>query len=181
MNGRLIGIIGPSGSGKDSLIQALVATEPAYSAVRRVVTRTVPSTGEAIDAVTEDEFDRRKNSGAFCLDWSAHGLRYGIPYTTRVRVNAGESLLVNLSRTVLTDALHIFPSLCVLSVSVRPDILSARLAKRGRESSCEVSARLNRRSPPPPTHLPVIAIDNNGSLDQAVSVALTHLQPMSAQ
>ena len=39
MSGRLFAIVGPSGAGKDTLIQGALAARPGLSVVRRVITR----------------------------------------------------------------------------------------------------------------------------------------------
>ena len=59
MDGRLIYLMGPSGSGKDSLIEA--AREPLRTlgceVIRRVITRSAESVGEDAIGVTPQEFE----------------------------------------------------------------------------------------------------------------------------
>ncbi len=65
MDGRLIYLMGPSGSGKDSLIEA--AREPLRrlncEIIRRVITRSAESVGEDAIGVTPEEFERRQQVG----------------------------------------------------------------------------------------------------------------------
>ena len=178
MNGRLIGVVGPSGAGKDSLMNALVARRSDFGIVRRVITRPPDQGGEAYDAVTEDEFDRLRAAGAFCVDWRAHGLRYGIPDTVRPRIAGGEQLLVNLSRDVLTDVAPVFPGFTVLNVIAARETLAARLAARGRESGDEIARRLDRAPRPMPPGLPVLTVSNDGALADTVDAAIAGLQPV---
>jgi ribose 1,5-bisphosphokinase len=81
MDGRLIYLMGPSGSGKDSLIDAARASLHALNCevARRVITRSAESVGESAVGVSPDEFARRRSQGAFALSWTANGLDYGIP------------------------------------------------------------------------------------------------------
>ena len=69
MDGKLFYLMGPSGSGKDSLIEA--AREPLRElnceVMRRVITRSAESVGEDAIGVTPEEFDRRQHAGAFFL------------------------------------------------------------------------------------------------------------------
>ena len=60
--------------------------------------------GEAIDAVTEQEFAQHVANQTFVLHWQAHGLRYGIPHKQLSCLARGDDALVNLSRGVLKTA-----------------------------------------------------------------------------
>ena len=81
MAGRLIYLIGPSGSGKDSLMDAARDTlaERNCRVVRRVITRSAEAVGEAAQAVDVEQFEHMREHGAFALNWQANGLHYGIP------------------------------------------------------------------------------------------------------
>ena len=81
MAGRLIYLIGPSGSGKDSLLDAarLRLAERGCRIVRRVITRSAEAAGEAAQGVSPEEFAAMQVEGAFALSWHANGLAYGIP------------------------------------------------------------------------------------------------------
>lgn len=180
MTGRLIGVVGPSGAGKDSLMNALVALHSDFGLVRRVITRPPELGGEDYDAVTEDEFERMAREGRFCVNWRAHGLRYGIPDAVRVRIAKGEQLLVNLSRDVLIDVASVFPGVTVLNVTASRETLAARLSARGRESEEDIARRLERASHPSPPGLAVLTVSNDGALEDAVDEAIALLQPVRA-
>ena len=79
MSGRLFAIVGPSGAGKDTLIQGALAVRPGLSVVRRVITRPTSAGGEDFEGVTAAAFAARSKAGEFALTWQAHGLSYGIP------------------------------------------------------------------------------------------------------
>lgn len=180
MTGRLIGVVGPSGVGKDSLMAGLGAACTEFSLVRRVITREAELGGEDYDAVSEEEFQRRKEAGDFCVSWQAHGLHYGIPDAVRIRVSKGEQMLVNLSRNVLSIVAESFPGFEVLNVTASPETLERRLAGRGRETRAEIARRLSRTVKPFPSHLTVHTIHNDGLLEDAVVTALDLLQPVRA-
>jgi ribose 1,5-bisphosphokinase len=180
MTGRLIGVVGPSGVGKDTLMPAMAAAEPGLSLVRRVITRDAEAGGEVFEAVSEGEFARLAAEGAFCLHWEAHGLRYGIRREVCDRVAAGETMLVNLSRRVIGAAVDVVPDLLILNVTARPETLAARLKSRGREGEAEISRRLARADLVLPGGVTAVAIPNDGPLDVAVARALGALHPVRA-
>ena len=177
MSGRLIGIVGPSGVGKDSVMHGLVEAVPALKLVKRTITRAPGLGGEDYEAVLEEEFDMRAGAGEFCLYWEAHGLFYGVPDTVRARIARGEQLLVNLSRAILPRAQEVFPDLLTLNITATAETLAARLAGRGRESEAEIVKRLERASRPLPEGAKVIDLSNDGSLEETVANAIEILFP----
>lgn len=168
--GTLIAVVGPSGVGKDSLMDIArrhFAGRPDLRFVRRTITRQEGSTGEDHQAVTTDLFDQLAQSGAFAVHWKAHGLGYGIPADVHDDLAAGHVVIANGSRSAL-EAFHAaFPNLLVVNVTARPEILAQRLAARGRETAADIQARLRRSPEPLPPYLNVVGIDNSGVLETA--------------
>ncbi|MEO0703578.1 MAG: hypothetical protein AAFY80_15680 [Pseudomonadota bacterium] len=66
MTGRLIGVVGPSGVGKDSVMAGLVEADPQLALVRRTITREPELGGEDYTPATQAAFDRLVAKGAFC-------------------------------------------------------------------------------------------------------------------
>lgn len=178
--GRLIAVVGPSGVGKDSVMGGMVAARPGLRLVRRTITRAPGLGGEDCDAVTPEEFEAAARSGAFCIHWAAHGLRYGIPADVLGDTARGMDCLANFSRSALGRASEVFGRLVVLNITAAPETLAQRLAGRGRETPQEITARLARAEHPLPKGLPVTTIANDGALDETVRRALAALQPERA-
>lgn len=178
MSGRLIGVVGPSGVGKDTVMQAVAAAWPGLHLVRRIITRPEDAGGEAFDGVTDEEFRRRVVHGDFALHWQAHGLQYGIPRGVHDVLASGRDAMVNLSRSVLSEAQSRFAGFSVLSLTARSDVLAQRLTGRGRESADEIKRRLARADYALPAGLMrVVTIDNSGALDDTVGQVLAALSP----
>jgi ribose 1,5-bisphosphokinase len=178
--GRFIAVVGPSGVGKDSVMAGLVALPPHPAIARRVITRDPALGGEAFDAVSVAEFAAMRDAGAFVLSWGAHGLFYGIRDTIRADLATGRDMLVNLSRTVLTEAALAFPGMVVLNLTASPDVLAARLAGRGRERPQDIADRLARSVDCVPPGLDLRTVSNDGPLEATVARARAALYPERA-
>ncbi|WP_170399018.1 phosphonate metabolism protein/1,5-bisphosphokinase (PRPP-forming) PhnN [Ruegeria arenilitoris] len=174
----VIAVVGPSGVGKDSVMQALVARAIGICLARRVITRPEGEEGEDFDRVSDTEFHQMVARDAFALHWSAHGLFYGVPRTIEKQRQRADAVLVNLSRSVLLQAQEVFGDLIVISLTADPEVLAQRLLMRGRESAPEQTRRLACAKVPLPEGLKrVIEIDNSGPLEATVESILDQLQP----
>ncbi|MDC0690530.1 phosphonate metabolism protein/1,5-bisphosphokinase (PRPP-forming) PhnN [Mitsuaria sp. RG] len=172
--GRLIFLMGPSGSGKDSLIDA--ARERLFTlgveVARRVITRSAEAKGEAALGVSVERFEAMREAGAFALDWQANGLSYGIPVQLDAWLAAGRSVLVNGSRAYLADARQRYPDLVAVGLTVSQQALRQRLLARGRESNEEIEQRLARNFRVQAYDPGVHVVDNSASLAGAVEALL---------
>ena len=169
MSGVFVAVVGPSGVGKDSLIDfARERLEPGgrVTFVRRVVTRDADGGSEDHDSMDSAAFAEAEAAGAFALNWDAHGLRYGLPIALEADLAAGRVVVANLSRGVIPTLLEAYPQALVVLVTAERDIIERRLAGRGRESADSIRSRLDRRVA---DKLPAstVAIDNSGALDVA--------------
>lgn len=148
--GRLILVTGPSGAGKDTLIDGArraCADDPTVVFCRRIVTRP-PSASEDNTAVSDAEFARLTADGAFALSWEAHGHRYGIPSSIDDEVRAGRTIVCNASRGILGYARRRYAFLTAVLVTAPPQVLEARLAGRRRPSDGPLEKRLARAMSP---------------------------------
>ncbi|MCG7518583.1 AAA family ATPase [Ruegeria sp. Ofav3-42] len=177
----VIAVVGPSGVGKDSVMEALAARASGISLVRRVITRPEGEEGEDFDRVSAEIFEQMVLDGAFALHWPAHGLQYGVPKEIAEQRQQADALLVNLSRSMLLRAQEVFGDLIVISLTAVPEVLAQRLSARGRESASDQVRRLGRAGIPLPEGLNrVIEVDNSGPLDVTIDNILARLQPERA-
>lgn len=173
--GRFIAVVGPSGAGKDSLINGVVAARTDLHRVCRFITRASDAGGEDFEAISEAEFAARVERGDFALHWQAHGLFCGIPASVRDILSTGQDAIANLSRGVLAEATETFDRLLVVQVNAAPGVLQDRLHGRGRESQAQIGDRLSRPAPKTPKELQMIEIDNSGALKDSISRAIAGL------
>ncbi|MDH4567921.1 phosphonate metabolism protein/1,5-bisphosphokinase (PRPP-forming) PhnN [Pseudomonas sp. BN414] len=173
MKGRLIYLIGPSGSGKDSLLDAVREHAGAQGCrvARRVITRSAEAKGELAEAVSPEAFADREERGDFAMSWYANGLSYGIPRLVDDWLEGGDDVLVNGSRGYLPEARRRYPHLLAVLLTVEDEVLRRRLHARGRESAEEIEARLARNNGFADTLLAgenadLCLLDNSGSLTE---------------
>ena len=159
----LILVVGPSGAGKDTLLDGARTALPGVRFVRRVITRPAEAGGEDHEAVSVDAFSRRM----FALQWEAHGLRYGIPADVEDDLARGVVAIANVSRGAIAEAASKFP-VHAIEVTAPPEVLAARLGARGRESAADVADRL-ARAVPLPDSVPVTRVINDGSIEEGIA------------
>lgn len=169
MNTRLIYIAGPSGAGKDSLMQYArqkINGDVAIIFAHRYITRGANEGGENHIALTPQEFRLRRDRGLFALHWESHGLCYGIGVEIDAWMAAGSHVVVNGSRQYLPLAMHRYPQLTPIIIEADAAIIRSRLESRGREEKTGIDTRLNRQ-PAVASDLPgLIRIRNNGPLEE---------------
>ena len=173
----LVGVVGPSGAGKDTLMdgaRAALAGDTRIIFARRVITRPAEAGGEDHQPATAAEFARMRDQGDFALWWDAHGLSYGIPARVAAESGQGRVVVANLSRGVLAEAAASFP-LLVLEITAPLELRAARLAARGRESVEDVARRLSREAPLP-QGLDIRRVVNDGSPDQGIAAVVAVLR-----
>jgi ribose 1,5-bisphosphokinase len=144
--GRVVLVVGPSGAGKDTLInlaRAELAGNPDIVFATRIVTRPSSSSEDNV-AVSADAFAAAALRGEFALTWEAHGLSYGIPISIDTDVQAGRTVVLNTSRTLVTAIQNRYMHAAVAYVDAPLHLRAERLAARGRESLTDVQNRLAR-------------------------------------
>lgn len=168
---RLLYFMGPSGAGKDSLLDWLRQHLPAGLPVqwaRRTISRPASPGGEAHESTTPETHAALRAADAFALHWEANGLAYGVRHGEMAPLAQGRWLLVNGSRAYLPEALQRYPALVAVHITASPEVLRQRLQSRGRENADEVEQRVQRALrflAPPGTA--GIEVRNDNSLDEA--------------
>ncbi|MEM9724773.1 MAG: phosphonate metabolism protein/1,5-bisphosphokinase (PRPP-forming) PhnN, partial [Pseudomonadota bacterium] len=172
MRGKLIFVVGPSGVGKDTLLngaRAALADDPRFHFVRRVVTRAEEAGGEDFESVDPEHFEALAAAGAFYVSWSAHGLRYGARAALKHELAAGRNVVLNGSRSVVADLAALEPNLDVIHIDAPEALVAQRLAARGRESAAEIEARRRRPKFAAPPGVKVAEICNDAEVEEGVA------------
>jgi len=170
-SGRLVLVVGPSGAGKDSIIdgaRAWFSEDAGIVFQRRVITRTVTAGTEDHDTLTVDGFMAADRRGDFALSWQAHGLWYGVPIAVEQEMAAGHTVIVNVSRTVIDTTSARYKDTQTISITASPETIAKRLAARGRETAEEIRSRLERTVDVPLSGTNRWVLENNGTLQDAI-------------
>lgn len=180
-HGIVAAVVGPSGAGKDTLMEAArarLAGDPGFAFLRRVITRPAEAGSEDHEEMARGAFQAAREAGHFAMSWDAHGLLYGIPRDAlETALDDRAVAVVNLSRYILPDVAARYP-LVVLSITAPLHLRARRLAARGRETPEEVAARLSRDAGVPPG-LDVREVANTGTVEEGAEALVELLRGLT--
>ena len=176
-SGRLIYIMGPSGAGKDSLIDYARARKPAgVKFATRCITRSADYGGELHQSLSLDDFHDRLQQDLFALTWQAHDTWYGIGVEIDAWLQQGLTVVVSGSRAALAQAEERYPRVRPILITASPEVLRSRLLTRGRENDQGVDQRMRRaRDLACSGSRPVCVIENSGPMAVAGELLLACL------
>ncbi len=180
--GCFVAVVGPSGAGKDTIMDAArvaLAGDMRFHFVRRIITRPQMPGTEDHDSLDDAAFIEAAGEGAFALHWQAHGLSYGLPKSLIDEIADGIVVIANVSRRVLGDIRTLFGQRSVVVISAKPEVLAERLASRGRESREEIALRLKREVNFDDGADDVVIIDNSGEVAISTDAFINHLKEIS--
>lgn len=184
MSGRLIYLMGPSGSGKDTVLLGLsrLMGQGAWVAPR-LITRPATETERGAISVSCDEFLRLERGGALAMAWRANGLAYGVPAEINRRLAAGCDVLVNGSREYLPEARRRYGMLLPVLLTVSEDALYRRLLARGREDRQQIRGRLARNADyaclaDTAGRDAMLVLDNTGPVEETIQSLYQYLVDM---
>jgi ribose 1,5-bisphosphokinase len=168
--GPLVYVMGPSGAGKDSVMNRARALLPSKAPVffaHRYITRPADIGGENHVALSEAEFLLRREHGLFAFDWEAHGNRYGIGCEIETWRKAGLTVVVSGSREHFLTADGLDADTHPVLITAPAERLAERLAARGREDSGAAAKRLGRGEAHTVNDARLVTIMNDGALETA--------------
>lgn len=174
--GCLIAIVGPSGVGKDSLIDGARAQLPGVHFMRRSITRPSDAGGEDHHALTEAQFTDQRNGGQFLFDWQAHGLSYGISIDAMSLCLQGHTVVFNGSRHAVARQRLDCPQMKLIWVTANHGTRADRLAARGRETREEIIERLSTDDLAIPAD--AVLVENDGSMQEGIRRMATAIRSL---
>ncbi len=184
VRGRLIYVAGPSGAGKDTLLQYARERIPQHVPVafaHRYITRQTRGGQDDHVSLTRSEFVLRSRAGLFAMDWDANGHSYGIGVEINQWLGQGFQVIVNGSRGYVPEARRRYPDLHLVWVGASIGVLTARLSQRGRETAAEIARRVERAIElEMPPHPPDLRLQNDNAPNEAGEQLLAFILGHSA-
>ena len=180
--GALVLVVGPSGAGKDTLMdaaRAALASEEGVSFARRLITRPAMTGAGDHDSCGEADFAAAEARGEMALSWRAHGLSYGIPAAELAGIADGEVVIANVSRGSIAEAERLAQRVVVVNITAPDAVLAKRLAARGRESEADIAARLAREAPLRTDRAELVAIQNDRTVAEAAAEFVALLRALA--
>jgi len=176
--GKLVLVVGNSGSGKDSIIKGVKERYPSdlikLYLTQRYITRPYSDTEDNI-AVTPEVFKTMSLQGEFVLEWHIYGLDYGVHIEIDEWLKKGHPVLVNVSRSIVKKARKIYQNIVVAFIDVPFEISLKRVKERARESGVRLEERILRARQNWDIPDADFIVDNSGDLEDAINEFLSNL------
>lgn len=188
MKGHLVYLVGPSGSGKDSILHQIAKKLPENCHImQRVITREAGCDIERAEFLSLTDFEQLESQGGLALSWRANGLAYGVRSDLNSHLADGKTVIVNGSREHWSHVLSAYPQAILALVYVDPTLLRQRLVARGRECMQQIQLRLERNAIMETAltnksalqHFSLWRIDNSGCLETAADTFLEQLRSLA--
>ena len=148
MNPLIVLISGPSGVGKDSVINKLRDDFNSINVIITATTRTIRAgeiNGRDYIFVDQKDFERMKKANEFLEYANVYGNQYGVPKDqVKAALSRGQDALIKADVQGANTIMKLEP--CVLSIFIMPESindLEKRLTKRMTESKQALKVRLD--------------------------------------
>lgn len=185
MHGVFFAVVGASGVGKDSILEAAkprLEASGAFYFPTRFITRPTDAGGEEHQSISSAEFVQAVRDDRFSLWWLAHDLHYGLPDDVFEKLRFKTNVVANISRRMVKETVNKFNRVEVIEIAASPETIRKRLMQRGRESEAEIMVRQLREIIPDwAGDLNVTTIHNEGPLATAVDEFVTAILRLSSQ
>jgi guanylate kinase len=188
IKGRLFVVSAPSGAGKTSLVNALLAESKPEHRLARVITYTTkpPRPGEVhgrdYNFVSAAEFNQ-KIAENFFLEWSsAYGNLYGSPRSVLDEIAQGQSRIIIVDRDGVYALRSIVPRAVYIWVTVATiDILEQRLHQRNTEEKEQQEYRIRLAGREMAAHEQELEMFTHNIINTDFSQALQELKTIVIQ
>jgi ribose 1,5-bisphosphokinase len=177
---RLLYFVGPSGAGKDTLINCLRET-PSLSSkiffVKRQVDRPIHDSSALDVYLSPEGFAKALEHNELAMYWQANNHQYGILASDLSDARQLPVTIINGSRAYAAKLEQSFPGARVVLITADQSIIEKRLLDRNRENSVQIQSRLERsRLLEDHDHFYAKVILNNSSINDALKILLDYIE-----
>ena len=144
-NGQLIVVVGPSGSGKDTLLKKVIKKIPNSILVKRYITRKKDIKNEDHYSISIKNFEDKILKKHFFVYWKAHGFSYGIPFKEIKKIDQGKTVIFNGSRKVLFKLKKKVNKVKIINITVQSTIIKKKLINQAKENKKLINKRIKRK------------------------------------
>lgn len=140
-------IMGPSGSGKDSVIASITEyfKEQSSRPLRYITRAVVKGDAEQHNVVSRAVFNELLLKNCFSLNWEANGYHYAYDKQWLGDLSLNKIIFLNGSREYWPEAKALFSGqLIPIELHLDSDVQRVRLEGRARESKQEIEKRIER-------------------------------------
>lgn len=162
--GTLYMIVGPTGSGKQALIDAVIEAKPELKRAPLIVSAQLSDNGCVVGAISPDRFLHLMRRNTFALQWDADGFRYGLTHDATKQLADGESLILSCDTAVLDRARELYPNVQAIYITARMDVLRRRLASMAYGSETDIDMHLAQSARLRPRSEDVLTVDTSDSI-----------------
>ena len=113
--------------------------------------------------------------GKFALEWHIYGLDYGVPIEIDDWLKEGETVLVNVSRSIVKIARGIYLNMVVVFIEVPLEITLKRVKERARESGKRLEERIQRAKKNQNFPDADYVVDNSGDLNYSIDQFINYI------
>lgn len=163
-HGTLYLIVGPAGSGKQALIDAVLETRPDLRRAPLIVSAQHSDNTCVVGSIQPDRFLDLMRRGTFALQWDSDGIRYGLTQDALKQLRHGQSLVLSCDSYVIEKARALWPDVRVIYITARMDVLRRRLASMRYGSDTEIDMHLAQSARMRPHGESVMTVDTSESI-----------------
>lgn len=177
---RLLYLVGPSGAGKDSLINLLkadpIANEGIYF-VKRLVDRAIHESSPFDLYMASIDFAWSLQRNELAMYWKANDHQYGISHTELAKASLYPISVINGSRAYAQELKLQFPTVEIVHITASESIIKERLKLRNRENELQIEERLQRsRAIEDLSQLLSLEIHNDSNLSVAFEKLINYIK-----
>jgi len=162
--GTLYLIVGPAGSGKQALIDAVLENRRDIRRAPLIVSSDHCTNMCAVGMISPERFLYLMRRDAFALQWDTDGVRYGLTHDATKQLRDGQSLILCCDTFVIERARELYPNVRAIYITARLDILRRRLATMAYGSDIEIDMHLAQSARMRPRDTEVVTVDTSDSI-----------------